>query len=550
MAAEKSATPGRPMNAPRPARSNTPCFALALAVALAAPIMAGTPGCIGKRRPRADEQAAATAATVGARIIQPEDVDGKHDALVEGKRLRVKIDEQDPATGAALPLVTIVEFSDFQCPYCSRLADSLDEVVEEYGQDVKLVFKQFPLPMHPQAEPAARAVLAAHQQGKFWPLHDKLFQNQRALSNADLEAYARGAGLDIERWRKDFESDALRQHVREELDFGRALGVSSTPTFYVNGRFFKGAQSPDDVRVIIEEELAAARKLLAAGVEREELYARFLHAAPALPGAEAKPAEAEPPKLAKPTQPGVPADAEPDPDHVAGEASRTPNYAVPTGKDRPSKGPADALVTIVEFGALDCDACRSVQPAVQRLLAKHPADVRLVYRHLAETPAAKRSAQIAGAAHRQGKFWEAHDRLLKATGDLTPEMAEQLAKDLGLDTTKFMHDLRDRGEGGPLRMLQEDLAVVDVFRGTAPAPIFFVNGRYLDGTASFEDFDRLVQEEKTKAQAFLAEKNVVDKTQLYDSMIRTWRGYEQAQNPPTAGAKAPLAEAPPPAGGQ
>jgi len=517
------------MHALRPLRSTAPHSVLALTVALAA--MVAMPGCIGKRRPRGDEAAAAAATTVGARIIQPEDVDGKHDALVEGQRVRVKIDEQDPFTGAAIPLVTIVEFSDFQCPYCSRLANTLDEVVEEYHQDVKLVFKQFPLPMHPQAEPAARAVLAAHQQGKFWPLHDKLFQNQRALSDDALESYARGAGLDIERWRKDFGSEALRQHVREELEVGRALGVGSTPTFYVNGRFFKGAQSADDVRTIIEEELATARKLLTAGVKREELYARFLHAAPPLPGAAAKPAEVEPAALAKPAEPSVPTQAEAAPGPVIGEVDPTANYAVPIGKDRPSKGPADALVTIVELGAFDCEACRGVQPAVQRLLAKYPTDVRLVFRHLAEAPAARRSAQIAGAAHRQGKFWEAHDKLLATTGELNPEVAEQVAKDLGLDTAKFMHDLRDRGEGGPLREIQEDMALVRALGVAMTAPVFFVNGRYLGDTASFEDLDRLVQEEKSKAQAFLGDKNVVDKTQLYDSMLRTWKGYDAVRNP-------------------
>jgi protein-disulfide isomerase len=497
--------------------------------------VAATPGCIGKRRPQGEQEAAA--ATVGGPrsvIIQPEAVDGKHDALVQGPRVRAKISEQDPALGAAIPLVTIVEYSDFQCPYCGKLAQTLEELVREQGQDVKLVFKQFPLPMHAQAEPAARAALAAQQQGKFWELHDKLFANQQALSNADLEAYARGAGLDIERWRTDFESDALRQRVRDDLQLGRTLGVSSTPTFYVNGRFFKGAQPPEQVRAIIEEELAAARTLLEAGVKREELYARFLHAAPELPGA-APTAEAEP-AAAKPASPGVPANAKPDPDHVTGEASRIPNYAVPVGTGRPIKGPADALVTIVEFGAFDCEACRSVQPALQRLLAKYPNDVRVVFRNLAESPAARRSAQIALAAHEQGKFWEAHDRLLTAEGEASVEAAEQLARDLGLDAATFMHDLRDRGEGGPLRQIQEDLAVVSVFRGAAPAPLFFVNGRYLDSTATFEDFDRLVQEEKTKAQAFMAEKGVTDKAGLYEAMIKTWRGYERAQNPPPAEA--------------
>lgn len=519
------------MNAPRSSSTTSTCLALALA-------LVAMPGCIGKRRPHDEGRAAkADAAVVSARIIQPEAVDGKYDALVQGPRFRVRIDEDDPSMGAAIPLVTIVELSDFQCPYCSQLAGTLEELTREYGRDVKLVFKQFPLPMHPQAEPASRAALAAHRQGKFWEVHDKVFLNQGALSDTDLESYARAAGVDLDRWREDFASDAVRDQVREELELGRKLEVRSTPTFYVNGRFFKGAQSADDVRAIIEEELQAARTLLEAGAKREELYARFLHAAPEIPGyGAAEAAEAEPTEPTKPPSPGVPADAKPDPEHVRGEASHTPNYAVPVGKNRPTKGPADALVTIVEFGAFDCAECRSLQPVVQRVLDKYPNDVRLVFRHLAETPAARRSAQIAMAAHAQGKFWEAHERLLAAKGDFTSETAEQLAKDLGLDVDAFRRDLRDRSDTGPGQQLQQDAAVLGVFRGKAPAPLFFVNGRYLDGKATFEDFDRLVGEEKAKATAFMAGKNIADKTQLYDAMIQTWRGYDRAQNPPPAEA--------------
>ncbi len=510
------------MNAPRSSWS----IALRSALVLA---LVGTSGCIGKRRPHDDEEAAAASAAAagGARIIQPEAVDGTYDALVKGERFRVPIDEQDPSMGAAIPLVTIVEFSDFQCPFCGKLGSTLEELTQEYGKDVKLVFKQFPLPMHAQAEPAARAALAAHLQGKFWEVHDKVFQNQRALSDEDLESYARAAGVDVERWRQDFNSPALRDHVREEFALGGKLGITSTPTFYVNGRFFKGAQGADQVRLIIEEELEAARTLLDAGAKREELYARFGHAAPALPGETQ--AEAEP---GKELSPGVPADAKPDPEHVRGEASRTPNYGVPVGEGRPVKGPADALVTIVEFGAFDCDDCRAQQSTLKRLLAKYPSDVRLVFRNLAETGSARRSAQIALAAHQQGKFWEAHDRLMASKDEFTPETAAQLATDLGLDVDAFNRVLRSRDADSPAELLQEDAAVLGVFRGKAPAPLFFVNGRYLDGKATFEDFDRLVIEEKAKALAFITEKNVTDKQQLYDTMIRGWRGYARAQNPP------------------
>ncbi len=486
----------------------------------------GAPGCVGKRRPQADgnNQRDTPTAAQAARLIQPEDVDGSLDAKVEGSRLRARYDERDPSDGAALPLVTIVEYSDFQCPYCSRLANTLHEVARDYPQDVKLVFKQFPLKMHRNAEPAARASLAAHEQGKFWEMHDQMFANQKALSDEQLEAYAVGLGLDMDKWRTDFASPTLKAHVDEEFTYGRALGISSTPTFFVNGKLHKGAQQAPQIKAIIDGEILAARALLQAGAKREELYARMLHPSPIVdapkpaptPGTNAA-AKAVPPK------PDL------DANHKFGEASRVPNYAVPVGQGRPSKGPADALVTIVEFGAYDCDNCRAVQPALNKVLAKYPKDVRLVFRQLADENVAKRSAQMAVAAHKQGKFWLAHDALMKMDGDLTPESAEVLAKGMKVDVEAFQAELRNREPGGPLQQIQADMAVVDVFRSEAPAPLFFVNGRYLDELPTFEEFDALVVEEKAKAEAFARDKGVTDKATLYDAMLETWRGYDRVQ---------------------
>ena len=114
---------------------------------------------------------------------------------------------------------------------------------------------------------------------------------------------------------------------------------------------------------------------------------------------------------------------------------------------------------------------------------------------------------------------------------------KKLATDAGLDVEAFNRDLRDRSDTGPAKLLQEDADVLGVFRGEAPAPLLFVNGRYLDSKATFDDLDRLVLEEKAKALAFMTEKNVTDKAQLYEAMIKTWRGYERAQNPPPAEAE-------------
>ncbi|MCA9651336.1 MAG: thioredoxin domain-containing protein, partial [Myxococcales bacterium] len=287
-------------------RFSRAAWSLSLSSVLLLGLGATAAGCIGKRRPHDD--GSRRTEVIQARLLQPGDVDGSLDAMIEGDRMLAVYDEGDPARGAALPLVTIVEYSDFQCPYCATLAGSMDDLVHEYGRDLKLVFKQFPLPFHPQAEPAARAALAAHAQGKFWEMHDRVFGNQKALSDSQLERHAVALGLDLARWHKDFQGPALADEVKAEHAAGAALGISGTPTFFINGKRYSGAMSIDQLRGIVDGELLAAQALLKAGAKREELYARFLHPAALAAGDAAAAAE---PAAGKPAV--VPAAAEPKP---------------------------------------------------------------------------------------------------------------------------------------------------------------------------------------------------------------------------------------------
>lgn len=144
-----------------------------------------------------------------------------------------------PVRGAPMAPVTIVEFSDFQCPYCAAAHPELDRLVREFEGQVKLVFKHFPLGGHPRAAAAARAAEAARQQDKFWEMHDVLFQNQRALEDADLERYAGMVGLDVERFKADMASEEVHERVEADRALGEQLGVEGTPTVYVNGRLLR-----------------------------------------------------------------------------------------------------------------------------------------------------------------------------------------------------------------------------------------------------------------------------------------------------------------------
>ena len=186
---------------------------------------------------------------------------GGGDAVIPGGRAAVPLRKDDPAKGKASAPVTVVEFSDFQCPYCARATPAVKELESSHPNDVRLVWKHLPLPFHPNAMPAALAAEAAREQGgsqKFWAMHDKLFANQAALSEATYEQYARELGLDQARFRKDVADPRLRARIQEDAQLAQTLGVNGTPTFVVNGEKVVGSAA---LKGAVERQLmAGARK--------------------------------------------------------------------------------------------------------------------------------------------------------------------------------------------------------------------------------------------------------------------------------------------------
>jgi protein-disulfide isomerase len=165
----------------------------------------------------------------------------------------VKIDPgKSPAKGPANAKITIIEFSDFQCPYCKRGRDTMDEVAKAYPNDVKVVFKHFPLSFHKEAEPAARASWAAQQQGKFWEFHDTLFNNQDNLGADFYLATARELKLDEAKFKADMASEAADKQIKEDSDLGSKNGIQGTPGFYVGGVAVKGAYPVAHFKQIID----------------------------------------------------------------------------------------------------------------------------------------------------------------------------------------------------------------------------------------------------------------------------------------------------------
>ena len=170
---------------------------------------------------------------------------------------RIQVAAEGPSRGPKDAPVTIVEFSDFECPYCGAAHDTVEQVMSAYAGKVRLVYRQFPLSFHPHAEKAAEASLCAADQGKFWEYHDVLFKNQKKLDPTDLKAFAGEVGLDVQKFTQCLESGDKKKVVDADQQAGLAAGVGGTPAFFINGIFLNGAVPIDEFKKIIDLELAA-----------------------------------------------------------------------------------------------------------------------------------------------------------------------------------------------------------------------------------------------------------------------------------------------------
>jgi protein-disulfide isomerase len=189
-------------------------------------------------------RAAAAPAPQPARAAKPD----------PNRRYKINI-AGSPEKGPEDAPVTIVEFSDFQCPFCARVVPTLDQIEKEYGDQVRVVFKNLPLSIHSKAKAAALAAEAAHRQGKFWEMHDLIFANQREMSPEKYLEYAGKIGLDVDRFKRDLVSPDVQRKVDADAREASSLGVTGTPGFFVNGKFMSGARPFDAFKQVIDEEL-------------------------------------------------------------------------------------------------------------------------------------------------------------------------------------------------------------------------------------------------------------------------------------------------------
>jgi protein-disulfide isomerase len=161
-----------------------------------------------------------------------------------------------PTMGADNAQITIVEFSDFQCPFCSRVVPTMKQLLKDYKGKIRIAFRHQPLSFHKNAMSAAKASLAAHEQGKFWEMHDIIFENQKNLTDENLKVLAKKIGLNVSKFEKSWKSTKFDAQIQEDMKFARANGATGTPAFFVNGVYVKGARPLPYFKQLIDKLLA------------------------------------------------------------------------------------------------------------------------------------------------------------------------------------------------------------------------------------------------------------------------------------------------------
>lgn len=380
-----------------------------------------------------------------------------------------------PAQGSETPIVTLVEYTDFQCPFCSRVKPTLAALLEAYPNEVRLVFAQHPLSFHKDAHLAAQASLAAFEQGQFWAYHDLLWANQKALKRENLEAYAEQLGLDMTRFNDALDSGKFKDEVDRQMATGKPNGISGTPSYLINGVKFVGAQPLDKFREAVDIEIARARALAdETGLSGDALYDKLVEAAPKAPP---KPAKA---------------------------AAKLPDERKLVDiQGSPVLGTPEAPVTLVMFCDFEGPYCKRVVGTITELMANNRGKLKWVFKHhpLSFHKNARLAHRASIAAYKQGKFWDYHDILFANNKALTRDDFISYARQLGLDINAFEKDMDDPATDD---MIAADLKVASgvSVRGT---PHFFMNGLRISGAQPLDAFQETLDAELKIAQKYLDE---------------------------------------------
>ncbi len=433
----------------------------------------------------------------------------------------VPVSSKDPVWGERLAPATIVEFSDFECPFCKRAEDTLALLKKSYGpKKLRVVWKNEPLTSHPNAKPAAIAAMAVFDlegSDAFWKFHKRAYGDQTHL---DADAFARWAslaGADRRSFTDKLGDDAIAKKVSDDTALGQSLGVKGTPAFFVNGRLLSGALPKDKFEEAIDLALAEAKVEGDKGTAPDKIYVTL-------------------------TQRNYKKDTPaPDPqdDHTL--------YRVPVGGS-PVLGPKTALVTIVEFADFQCPFCGRAEATLSQLRAHYGDKIRIVWKdaplpfHKRAMPAASFAREVR-AKKGDDAFWRAHDLLFANQKNLEDADLQTYSSTLGFDGTALAAAAQSEAHK---KEIAEDQDLADAI-GATGTPVFYIDGRKLNGAQPYEKFATIIDEELPKAQALVAKgilaENVYDELTKDGSVGKLLETKDPGPVPagaPARGAKKPL----------
>jgi protein-disulfide isomerase len=366
-----------------------------------------------------------------------------------------------PARGNPLAAVTVVEFGDFQCGYCARAEKVLAQIGATYGDRIRIVWKDDPLPFHNRALAAAefaREARAEKGDAGFWAAHDALLGSSSDLGDDAVMVMARAIGVDPARTAAAVGQNRHEASLNDDLELAADLQAMGTPTFFINGRRLVGAQPFETFKAVIDAEVVRAEALLAQGVPPSTLYDTMVK---------------------------------------NGRSAPDPRSAdLPIPKTAPFRGNPDAKVVIQEFAEFQCPYCSRAEDLIHQIMARYGADVKLVWRDLplAMHAHAELAAEAASEARQQkgnAGFWVMHDRLLSnqaTAGGLERPALETYARQLGLDMVAFDGALDRRTHAAEVTMDAKAATIADINE----TPTFIVGGYLIEGAQPFAKFKKII----------------------------------------------------------
>ena len=354
-----------------------------------------------------------------------------------------------PSQGPENAAIKLVEYGDFHCPFCSRVAPTVDRLMKEYSGKIHRVWKHYPLPFHKGADQTHLASECAHEQGKFWEFHNFAFQHPEKINSPDfINAVPQELGLDGTKFKACMDSQKYADKIQRDIQQGAKDGVQGTPATFINGHLLSGAVPYEMFKAAIEHP------------------------------------DSVPSAVNPPQQPQAPS------------APVVVNFDDLKGK--PSQGPDKAPITLVEFSDFHCPFCKKIAPTLDQLMQNHPGQIRRVWRHypLPFHVGAERTHLASECANDQGKFWEYAAKVFENQDKLpNDQILKDLAKELGLKMSKFENCLssqkyRDR--------ISKDLAKAAEVK-VQGTPTVYINGERVVGARPYEQFEQIVQSKLKKS---------------------------------------------------